>query len=100
MRTDSLTCRSSVSRRSARERTDLRLGIQRVADTQRLDLGSEAPLEVARDGLDGDEALGRDTRLSVVLVSRPSADLRRGVEIRVGEHDVWVGAAELQHAFL
>src|SRR5213078_1247633 len=69
------------------ERTDLRLRIHRIAHGEVLDAFREPSLEVVRDRIDDDEALGGDTGLPVVLVPRANCGRRGGVEVRVREND-------------
>src|SRR5207253_9286645 len=83
-----------------RERADLGLWIHRIPDDEILHRLRETSLEVIGDRPLGDESLSRDARLTVVLVARSRAGLRRRVDVRVSEDDVGIRAAKLENGLL
>src|SRR5690606_7980951 len=73
---------------------------KRIAAFQRPDPVTESRDEPVVDGVDHDEALRRDARLTRVLVPSPRADTRRLVDVRAVEDDERIRSAELQNARL
>src|SRR3989449_3915440 len=82
------------------ERTDVRRVVLRVADLEGAHALDESLLELGGDLLVHDEPLGRDAALPGVLHARRHGDLRCLVEIRAGENDERIAAAQLEDRLL
>ena len=95
------TCLCSASRRSCRGlRTDVCSLVERIADRLRFHERDEARGERFEHGLHDDEPLGRDAALTGVDQARVHARRGRRCRVRVLEHDVGVGASELEDGLL
>src|SRR5207245_5259272 len=82
------------------ERADLRRVVLRVADLESAHGLDEPLLELGRDLLVDNEPLGRDAALTGVLHARRHGDLHCLVQIRTGQNDEWIAAAQLEDRLL
>ena len=88
-----------VAKIFARDRSEGRRAIFRVARFERLGVRDERFRERIVDGVFDDEALCCDATLSVVLKARADRHFRRGLNVRVRKYDIRIRAAEFQNRF-
>jgi len=97
------SCNVGMERADAacgREGTDVGSRVEWVSDGQRLHSSNKLALELFRDLLRDDKALGGNAGLSVVQDACPHSDLDRSVQVGCGHHDERIAAAQLKNHLL
>lgn len=82
------------------ERAHLGGAFERITHDQVAQVSDEPGFELFGDGLDDDEALGRDTTLAVVLDAREGRDRCGLGDVRVVQDHERVRAAQFEHDLL
>src|SRR3954453_1001105 len=83
-----------------RQRANIGLRVERIAEFQRLHPFDKSALELVRNRFGNDETFGRDARLPVVDDASIHRSRNRRLQIGARHHDEWIAPAQLKNYLL